>query len=121
MIVVGEASARAIQALVRLDPVGFAEREVADRAHAGFPPTTRMVGFTGAPEAVSEAIRYVQAESGGALLGPVPVEEDRLRAMLRTPRAGGHGLVAATKALLARRSSHKEDGLLRAQVDPAVL
>lgn len=121
VIVVGEASARAIQALVRLDPVGFAEREVADRAHAGFPPTTRMVGFTGAPEAVSEAIRYVQAESGGALLGPVPVEEDRLRAMLRTPRAGGHGLVAATKALLARRSSHKEDGLLRAQVDPAVL
>ena len=38
VIAVGESSDRALQALVRLDPAGFAVRELAERAEAGFPP-----------------------------------------------------------------------------------
>ena len=41
--------------------------------------------------------------------------------MVRTPSAQGAALVAAAKALQARRTAHKDDGSLRVRVDPAVL
>ncbi|MCB0892501.1 MAG: primosome assembly protein PriA [Propionibacteriaceae bacterium] len=121
VVVVGDPAARAVQALVRLDAAGFAARELADRAAAGFPPVTKLVSFEGGAEAVAEAVRFVQAETGVALLGPVAVGEGELRAMVRTPSAQGAALVAAAKALQARRTAHKDDGSLRVRVDPAVL
>lgn len=121
VVLVGEASARAVQALVRLDPVGFAERELADRAEAGFPPVTRLVSFEGGPGAVEDAVRAVEAETGAAPLGPVPLADDGVRTMLRVPIAAGASLVTAAKQVQARRTAHKEDGSLRVRVDPAVL
>ena len=121
VVVVGDPAARAVQALVRLDAAGFAARELGDRAAPGFPPVTKLVSFEGGAEAVAEAVRFVQAETGVALLGPVAVGEGELRAMVRTPSAQGAALVAAAKALQARRTAHKDDGSLRVRVDPAVL
>lgn len=121
VVVAGPASARAIQALVRLDPVGFAERELADRAEAGFPPVTRLVSLEGGVQAVEDAARALHADTGAAPLGPVPVADGEVRALLRTPLAPGRALVAAAKAVQARRTAHKEEGLLRVRVDPAVL
>lgn len=121
VVVVGDPAARAVQALVRLDAAGLAQRELHDRADAGFPPVTKLVSFEGTAEAVTEAVRFVQAETGAALLGPVPTGDGDLRAMLRAPLARGRALVAATKAVQARRTAHKDDGSLRARVDPAVL
>ena len=121
VVVAGPASARAIQALVRLDPTGFAERELADRAQAGFPPVTRLVSLEGGVQAVEDAARVLHAETGAVPLGPVPVADGDVRAMLRTPLAAGSALVAAAKAVQVRRTAHKEDGTLRVRVDPAVL
>ena len=121
VVIAGPASARAIQALVRLDPIGFAERELTDRAQAGFPPVTRLVSVEGDPLAVEDAVRALHAETGATPLGPVPVTDDDVRAMLRTSLAAGAALVAAAKAVQARRTAHKEDGSLRVRVDPAVL
>ena len=47
VVVLAEASLPAVQALVRWDPVGFAERELAERAELGFPPAVRMAAVTG--------------------------------------------------------------------------
>ena len=38
LLIVGAATARAVQAMVRNDPVGFAEQELRERAAAGLPP-----------------------------------------------------------------------------------
>jgi len=121
VVLVGQATARAVQALVRLDPVGFAERELADRAQAGFPPVTRLVSFEGSAAAVHEAVQTLETQTGAVPLGPVPLAGDDLRAMLRVPISGGAALVAAAKQVLVRRASHKDDGSLRVRVDPAVL
>lgn len=121
VVVAGPASARAIQALVRLDPAGFAERELADRAEVGFPPVTRLVSLEGGVLAVEDAVGALHAETGATPLGPVPVADGEVRAMLRAPLATGSVLVSAAKAVQARRTAHKEDGSLRVRVDPAVL
>ncbi|MFT3969725.1 MAG: primosome assembly protein PriA [Micropruina sp.] len=121
VVVAGPASARAIQALVRLDPAGFAERELADRAEVGFPPATRLVSLEGGVQAVEDAVRAIHAETGVVPLGPVPVADGEVRALLRTPLGAGRALVAAAKAVQIRRTAHKEDGSLRVRVDPAVL
>ncbi len=121
VVIAGPASARAIQGLVRLDPVGFAERELADRAETGFPPVTRLVSIEGSLQVVEDAARAMHADTGAVPLGPVPVADGEVRALLRAPLASGKSLVAAAKAVQVRRTAHKEEGLLRVRVDPAVV
>ena len=41
-------------ALVRLDPAGFAARELADRREAGFPPAIRLVSVEGPAAAIAQ-------------------------------------------------------------------
>ena len=57
----------------------------------------------------------------GVLLGPVLLADGEHRSMLRTSAHEGVALVAAAKAVQARRTAHKDDGSLRVRVDPAVL
>ena len=63
----------------------------------------------------------VQAKAAAVLLGPVPVGEGEVRALLRGPTDDGAALVAAAKAAQAQRTAHKHEGSLRVRVDPAVL
>ena len=121
VVLVGDSGARAVQALVRLDASGFARRELEDRADAGYPPSAKLVTFEGAAEAVTDAVRFVQVQTGAALLGPVPAGEGEFRAMVRVPLGQGRPLVAAAKAVQANRTAHKDEGSLRVRVDPAVL
>ena len=48
VIAVGESSGRALQALVRVDPAGFAARELAERRDAHFPPAAHCWSSTAA-------------------------------------------------------------------------
>ena len=121
VVLVGDGGARAVQALVRLDPVGFAERELADRVEAGFPPATRLVSVDGPAEPVAAVVRIIGEQLAVDVLGPAPSGEGETRAMLRVPVAQGRPLVAAAKTAQAQRTAHKAEGSLRVQVDPAVL
>ncbi len=47
VIVVGDPSAAPVQALVRHDPAGFADRELAERATLGLPPAGVLAAVTG--------------------------------------------------------------------------
>ena len=71
MIAVGDSSARALQALVRVDPAGFAARELAERAEAGFPPAVRMVTVEGSPDALEEFRTLADLPPQAEMMGPI--------------------------------------------------
>jgi primosomal protein N' (replication factor Y) len=120
VLVHADAALAATQALVRWDPVTFAERDLAERAELGFPPAVRMAAVTGESAAVASVINGI----GPAfeVLGPVPLDpsqaEDEVRALVRVPRADGALLAKALQAAQAGRSARKEGGGARVQLDP---
>lgn len=123
VLVVAEPGARAVQALVRLDAVGFAERELADRVESGFPPGAKLVVVEGAPAAVGEVRQALQAVAAD-LLGPVPLTgagEPQVRLTARSPLSEGKRLVAEAKLVQVARAAHKAEGVVRIRVDPQVL
>ena len=127
VVVLAPSSLPAVQALLRWDPAGFAERELAERAELGFPPAVRMAAITGSPAAISDFVGLVGLPDRAEILGPVPAgfdaaepdAEPRERALIRTPRPDGLALARALHAAQATRSARKDGGLVRVQLDPA--
>jgi primosomal protein N' (replication factor Y) (superfamily II helicase) len=132
--VLAEASLPVVQALIRWDPVTFAERELAERAELGFPPAVRMAAITGAPEAVADFIGLTDLPAGAEVLGPVPAEafggrpashggaeppEPQERALIRVARSEGLALARALHVAQATRSARKDGAAIRVQLDPA--
>jgi primosomal protein N' (replication factor Y) (superfamily II helicase) len=124
VLVHADAALPAVQALIRWDPAGFADRELADRAELGFPPAVRMASVTGEPAAVGTLLSGVA--EGFEVLGPVPAdraapheETGAVRALVRAPRDQGAALARALHAAQAARSARKEAGAVRVQLDPA--
>ena len=134
VVVLAEASLPAVQALIRWDPVTYAERELAERAELGFPPAVRMASVTGTPEAVAEFLGATGLPGGAEVLGPVPAgafpargagknptDEPELqeRALIRIGRKEGLALARALHVAQATRSARKEGAAVRVQLDPA--
>jgi primosomal protein N' (replication factor Y) len=124
VLVHADAGLPVVQALIRWDPAGFAERELNDRAQLGFPPAVRMAAITGESAAVASLLSNVTP--GFELLGPVPAErsggsgeEEQVRALIRAPRDQGMALARALHAAQAARSARKNGGGVRVQLDPA--
>jgi len=124
VLVHADAGLPAVQALIRWDPAGFAERELNDRAQLGFPPAVRMAAITGDPAAVASLLSSVTA--GFEVLGPIPAErsggsgeEEQVRALVRAPRDQGMALARALHEAQAARSARKDGGGVRVQLDPA--
>ena len=70
-VAVGDPTHPALQALVRWDQAGFAERESAERREAHLPPASRLATITGEPGAVDDALTLLAAPDGAEVLGPV--------------------------------------------------
>ena len=131
VLAVGDSSGRALQALVRVDPAGFAVRELADRADAHFPPAARLVTIDGAAPVLQEYVGLAHPPPGTETLGPVPLPpreqlpgsdgEPLLRLTLRAPVREGNALVRAAKEVAGVRSARKSEGAVRVRVDPLVL
>lgn len=132
VIAVGESSGRALQALVRVDPGGFAARELAERVAARFPPAVTLITVEGPSEALSEFASLIQAPPHAELLGPVEHDVQRQPAdgtselviqqlMLRAPLGEGSQLVRAVKEAAAIRSARKSSGPVRIRVNPVDL
>ncbi|MBP2702396.1 primosomal protein N' [Microbispora sp. RL4-1S] len=118
LVVLADARVPVVQALLRWDPVTFAERELDDRAELGFPPAVRMAALTGPAAAVREMVADARVPGGAQVLGPVPVEGGLERAMIRVPRHRGAALAAALKAASGARSARKAADVVRVNVDP---
>ncbi|MFA1547537.1 primosomal protein N' [Actinomadura chokoriensis] len=127
VIVAAEGSLPAVQALVRWDPVTYAERELAERREVGFPPAARMASLTGSPAAIRELLADSRLPEGAEVLGPVPVPkagadvQEKERALIRVPRAEGHALARALKEAQGVRSARKATEIVRVQIDPLEL
>jgi primosomal protein N' (replication factor Y) len=132
VIAVGESSGRPLQALVRIDPGGFAARELAERAAARFPPAVTLITVEGPPEALDEFSTLLQPSQRTELLGPVEpdLQQPRTaggsetviqRLTMRAPLSESAQLVRATKEVVAIRSARKSSGSLRIRVNPAEL
>lgn len=130
VVIAGGGDASIVQAVVRGDPVTFAERDLAERRELRFPPTVRAATLTGPLAAVTDLLMEIELPDPAELLGPFPAplppgaggeEQDTVRAVLRAPLAAGGALSAAIRAGLAIRSAHKRDGAVRVVVDPREL
>ncbi|HTW14968.1 MAG TPA: primosomal protein N' [Nocardioides sp.] len=115
-LVVGDPAHPAIQALVRWDHAGFAERESTERQAAHLPPASRLATITGDPGPVDDAVTLLDLPDAAEVLGPVETE-DGSRVVVRVPRARGADLARALGQLQRVRSSRKLDPV-RIQVDP---
>jgi primosomal protein N' (replication factor Y) len=130
-VVVGaDAALTAVQALVRWDPAGYAERELADRQELSFPPVSRFASLTGTPSDVAELLAVSQLPASAEELGSVPVAPGRgaadergeqIRSLLRVNRADGVALAEALHAAAAIRSAKKSGAAVRIMLDPLEL
>ena len=130
VVAVGESQEPVLQALLRWDPAGFAQRELADRQSAHLPPASRLATLTGSAEAVEGAVEALTLPEGAEVLGPVPVEgrsggqpapeHPPVRVVVRVPRAHGAALSRALVEMQGVRDAKKLEGL-RVQVDPVGL
>ncbi len=122
VFLVGDPSALPLQAIVRWSPEGFAAREVEERRTARLAPAAKLAELTGSSEAMTDLIARVRqllsATAGLEVLGPVDVDDETVRAVVRTPRPAGSALARALKEAQAARSAKKNPGSVRVQVDP---
>jgi primosomal protein N' (replication factor Y) len=124
VVLVADVATPAAQALSRWDPFGFATRELADRAAAGFPPAVRVATVTGGPDAVAELLALAALPDHTDLLGPTScpgTEPPAVRAVLRVGRSHGAALAAALRTAAGVRSARKSPGAVRCQMDPLEL
>ncbi|MDR1767764.1 MAG: primosome assembly protein PriA [Propionibacteriaceae bacterium] len=121
-MIVGSSGERAVQAALRLDPAGFAARELADRREAGFPPAVKLVTVEGPLSEVADAVGQLELPDGVEQLGPFPLpgEDETCRVTLRAVAGGGAALVRAVKLAQSSRSARKLRPL-RVRVDPQVV
>lgn len=124
VLAIGDPADRVLQALVRWDPVGFAERELAQRLEAHLPPASRLATLTGPAEEVEAMAEALALPAGAEVLGPVPLpaapgdgRAELVRTVVRVPRAQGEVLSRALRDQLAIRSARKLPAV-RVQVDP---
>jgi primosomal protein N' (replication factor Y) len=123
LVAVGDPTRASLQALVRWDPSGFAQREIAERQEAHLPPSSRVASLTGPAEVLETALASLQLPAGAEVLGPVAIDGERgdeQRFVVRVPRPAGAQLSAALVALQALRSARKE-AHVRVEVDPIAL
>jgi primosomal protein N' (replication factor Y) (superfamily II helicase) len=122
VVVMADAAVPAVQALVRWDPAGFAARELADRAAAGFPPVVRAIELTGPAGDVAELLDLADLPAGTQVLGPVPARtEGHQQMLLQAHRSVAANLTAAVKVAQGIRASRRSGGPVRARVDPVDL
>jgi primosomal protein N' (replication factor Y) len=134
VVLVAPADQRAVQALVRWDPFGFADAEFADRLAARLPPAAVVAELTGAAADLADLLARIELPPGADVLGPVPLEPDRspgspstgvdpaaVRAIVRVGPGGGSGLTDALRLGQAARSVRKLGAHVRIRIDPVDL
>ncbi len=123
VLAVGDPGDPVLQALLRWDPAGLAERETAERRSAHLPPASRVASLVGGSDAVTGLVEALELPPGAEVLGPVPVgsaASDDVRTIVRVPRSAGTALAGTLRVGLAGRAARKQPAV-RVQVDPPLL
>ncbi len=120
VVVLAETALQPVQALLRWDPAGAADRELADRRRLGFPPAVSMAALRGTGAGVADLLAVTELPAGADVLGPVP-HDGGVRALVRVPLATAAALADALKAGQAVRSARKSGDFVTVTVDPVDL
>jgi primosomal protein N' (replication factor Y) len=124
VVVLADGSPVAVQALLRWDPAGAAQRELDQRTRLGFPPTVRMAALVGTAPAVADLLVAAHLPAQAQVLGPSPLEAAThdggplVRTLVRVPLAAGPELTAALKAGQGVRGARKAGDHVSVHVDP---
>lgn len=118
IIVVAESEHPAVQALIRQDPVGLAQREYKLREEVSLPPAVRLAALTGEQIDIDDVIELAQLPSETVTRGPVPTYDGQLRLLLSVPKKLGNELATEIKRVTAIRSARKRGGLVNVRIDP---
>lgn len=118
-VIVGDPADPALQALVRWDQPGFAQREGAVRSEAHLPPAASVVTVAGDGGAVDEFLTVAAWPGGVEVYGPTQ-DADEWRAVVRAPRAQRAALTTALREAMRVRSARKLDAV-KVRVDPVDL
>ena len=116
-LLVGDSAQPAVQALIRWDLSGLAQRELSERQAAHLPPASRLAVLRGDPGEVEAALRDLELPQGTEILGPVPSVDDQVQYVLRSPRVVAAELSARLAQMQSIRSVHKRPHI-RVQIDP---
>ncbi len=104
-----------VQALVRADPVGFAQRALAIRAETHLPPIGRLAAIDGPLDILEEWAQRPWTPNT-EIFGPIEAEE-AMQLVLRVPRREGAALAGLLHAAQAERSAAKLPAV-RVRIDP---
>jgi primosomal protein N' (replication factor Y) len=120
VVVVADGALPVTQALLRWDHGWFADRELDERAALRFPPGVRLAELTGPAAEVAALLADASLPAGADVLGPVRIDADTVRTLVRVRRRDGGALAAALHARQAARSARKLPPI-RVRIDPADL
>lgn len=111
-----------VQALLRWDAAGFAERDMAERIEARLPPASRIAVVSGRRQDVSAVTGGLTVPHVSMGLVHTPekgeVNADTWREVLFAPRAHGSAFSHELRVGAARRSADKGAGPITIHVDP---
>ena len=117
VIAVGEVATPSLQALVRWDPAGFASRELEQRAGAHLPPASVIATLTAPDEVLEGFLEELALPAHTEVLGPLRVDDELSRAVVRAPRGEREQLTAALRQIQGARSTRKKTHV-RVKIDP---
>lgn len=117
IVVVADPEHPAVQALIRHDPIGFAQRELSQRSSVELPPAVRLAVLTGAQADIDDLLAITKLPDGVLHRGPVPAESG-VRLLLSIERAQGLELAGALKDATAVRSARKKGEPVNIKFDP---
>lgn len=132
VVLTADASLTPVQQVIRWDPVGAAQAELASRTEAHFPPAATVAAIDGTKESIEQLMSHWQRPQGAELLGPVelppgvrlPAGLDRpeahkaRRMIVRVHHSLGEELGQSLREAQAIRATNKLAGPLRVVMDP---
>ena len=130
VVVVADSTIPTVQALIKWDPVGHAEAELAARVAVGLPPAVHIAAVDGASDAVNAMLAQSEFPADADVLGPVDLPpgvrrppataatDSVIRMLIRVRRAEGLRLAAALRQATAISSARHDHEAVRVQIDP---
>jgi primosomal protein N' (replication factor Y) len=85
----------------------YAREELLERRALRFPPAVRAASVEGLPDAVAAAVDRIEGIVGVDVLGPVPTEQGRVRAIVRLDYARGADVARELRAAVVRTASSR--------------
>ncbi len=132
VVLLADPGMRAVQAVIRWDPIAYAERELGERETLGLPPAAAIAELVGDIGAVEELVLAAALPDWADVLGPVAVraagaagsaefavsDRELVRTLIRAPRDHGTELARALHSAQALRTARKAAGSARVRIDP---